>query len=147
MGAISILWLCPPLVHNPNDDGFLTNQQRARQLDRSTAEALWAATSFPDTAEAGMQAARTDLQHGIRKYMAYGLIWSRDGFRDLQAHGFEILLGGCLIGGDGSQFWQGYNKVMRAGAARLHVANRSMLLRSAAISGTETLASSFGSSL
>ena len=31
VGAISVLWLCLPLVHNPNDDGILTNQQLARQ--------------------------------------------------------------------------------------------------------------------
>ena len=129
MGAISVLWLCLPLVHNSNDDGFLTNQQLARQLDRSTAKALWAATSFPDTADAGMQAARTDLQHGIRKYMAYGLIMGPvPMFDEMRAHGFKVLLGGCLIGGDGFQFWMGYNKVMRAETERLHVVNLAMVL-------------------
>ncbi len=76
-----------------------------------------------------MQVARLNLQHGIRKYMAYGLIMGPvPMFDEMGAHGFTILYGGCLLGGDGYQFWMGYNEVMRAEAERLHVATLSRLL-------------------
>ncbi len=91
--------------------------------------ALRDAASFPDTAEAGMPAARTDLQHGVRRYMAYGrMMGPTPTFDEMKAHGFEILSGGCLLGGDGYRSWRGYNEVIRTEAARLHVADLAMVL-------------------
>ncbi len=85
------------------------------RLSVYNAAALRGASAVPDTVEAGMQAARIDLQHGLRRYMVYGLIW-RDSpdLRAMEAHGFEILRGGCLFGDTGYTFWGGYNYVMRS---------------------------------
>ena len=81
----------------------------------------WLASHHPDIWAAGAYMAQKELQQGIRRIMVYGLVRSRAPFREMERHGFEILFGGCLIGGKGFAFWMGYNAVMRDEAKRLHV--------------------------
>lgn len=88
------------------------------------------ARSYPDTAAAGAGAAHADLQRGIRRIMVYGLVRTMSPFSDMERHGFEILFGGCLVGGPGFEFWQGYNSGMVAEAKRLRVADIPLLLTS-----------------
>lgn len=83
---------------------------------------------YLDTPEAGAHAARADLQRGIRKIMVYGLVTNMSPFSEMETHGYEILFGGCLIGGPGSKFWHGYNSEMVAEAKRLRVADMPLLL-------------------
>lgn len=68
---------------------------------------------YLDTPEAGAHAARADLQRGIRRIMVYGLVITTSPFfSEMKNHGYEILFGGCGIGGPGFKFWQGYNSEM-----------------------------------
>ena len=83
---------------------------------------------YLDTPEAGVHAARADLQRGIRRIMVYGLVAGMSPFSEMENHGYEILFGGCLIGGPGSKFWHGYNSEMVAEAKRLRVADMPLLL-------------------
>ena len=73
---------------------------------------------YLDTPEAGAHAARADLQSGIRRIMVYGLVGNMSPFSEMETHGYEILFGGCLIGGPGSKFWHGYNSEMDAEARK-----------------------------
>lgn len=87
------------------------------------------ASSYPDTVEAGARAARADLQRGIRRIMVFGLVFNKSSsLSEMESRSFEILFGGCLVGGAGYKFWQGYNSGMVAEAKRLHVADIPLLL-------------------
>ena len=65
---------------------------------------------YPDTQEAGLKAARIDIQKGEPKFMLFGLVaHSTTQNLTTSATKVEYRLGGCLIGGPGYQFWRGYN--------------------------------------
>ena len=70
------------------------------------------ASGHPDTAEAGALTARTDLKRGIRRVMVYGLVRDTKQIGRLRSLGYELLLGGCIVGGPRYEFWTGYNREM-----------------------------------
>lgn len=69
---------------------------------------LTSTEGYPDTEEAGIHAAQTDIKSGKPKFMLFGLI-DNNTYQNFISNRVEYRLGGCVFGGPGYQFWQGYN--------------------------------------
>jgi hypothetical protein len=63
---------------------------------------------YHDTESSGARRAEQDLARGVVKYAVYGLP-SRPFVDKLVSAGITPLLMGCLVGGEGTSFWTGYN--------------------------------------
>ena len=80
--------------------------------------ALTSAEGYPDTQEAGIQAAQQDIKLGKPKFMIFGLVETNidQNFNSNKVH---YQLGGCVLGGPGYQFWKGYNdEIIRQGLVK-----------------------------
>ena len=61
----------------------------------------------------GEEAARLDLNSGVRRVVLYGLIVGEHQISErLRTFGYEWRSGGCLVGGDEYKYWNAYNRVM-----------------------------------
>jgi hypothetical protein len=67
---------------------------------------------YPDTADAGRNAALRDLAMGRLKIGLWGDLDSSV-FDRAKAAGLDPAPLGCVIGGYGTQFWHGYNSVVK----------------------------------
>jgi hypothetical protein len=73
---------------------------------------------YPDTQEAGIHAAQTDIKSGKPKFMLFGLIETNVD-QNFNPNKVEYRLGGCVLGGPGYQFWKGYNdEIVRQGLVK-----------------------------
>jgi len=77
---------------------------------------LTSTEGYQDTQEAGVHAAQTDIKSGNPKFMLFGLIKENDSQTPSSStNNVDYRLGGCVLGGPGYQFWQGYNhEILRA---------------------------------
>jgi hypothetical protein len=79
---------------------------------------LTSTEGYPDTEEAGIHAAQTDIKSGKPKFMLFGLI-DNNTYQNFISNKVEYRLGGCVFGGPGYQFWQGYNaEIIRQGLVK-----------------------------
>ena len=63
---------------------------------------------YDDTETSGARRAQQDLARGVVKYAVYGLP-SKPFVDKLVSVGVTPLFMGCLVGGEGTSFWTGYN--------------------------------------
>lgn len=79
---------------------------------------LTSTDGYPDTKEAGIVAAKEDIKLGKPKFMLFGLVTSVAA-QNLNGNKVEYRLGGCVLGGPGYRFWQGYNdEIIRQGLVK-----------------------------
>ncbi len=82
------------------------------QLPASSQPSLLGASTIPlgysDTAASGAIKAKQDLARGEVKYAVYGMP-SKPFVDKLVSVGVTPLFMGCLVGGEGTAFWTGYN--------------------------------------
>ena len=63
--------------------------------------------------QAGSQAALQDIKNNDIKYGIYGLV-SGSLYEVYGKYGVTPMLLGCMVGGPGSSFWEGYNQTVLA---------------------------------
>jgi hypothetical protein len=68
---------------------------------------------YYDTEASGARRAEQDLARGVVKYAVYGLP-SKPFVDKLVSAGVTPLFMGCLVGGEGTSFWTGYNDYMES---------------------------------
>lgn len=68
---------------------------------------------YDDTEASGARRAEQDLALGVVKYAVYGLP-SKPFVDKLVSAGVTPLFMGCLVGGEGTAFWTGYNYYMES---------------------------------
>jgi len=79
---------------------------------------LTSTEGHPDTQEAGIRAAQTDIKSGKPKFMLFGLVETNVD-QNFNSNKVEYRLGGCVLGGPGYQFWKGYNdEIIRQGLVK-----------------------------
>ena len=79
---------------------------------------LTSTEGYPDTQEAGIQAAQKDIKSGKPKFMLFGLIETNVD-QKFNPNKVEYRLGGCVLGGPGYPFWKGYNdEIIRHGLVK-----------------------------
>ena len=66
---------------------------------------------YDDTETSGARRAEQDFARGVVKYAVYGLP-SKPFVDKLVSAGVTPLFMGCLVGGEGTSFWTGYNDYM-----------------------------------
>jgi hypothetical protein len=80
----------------------------------------WARSGVPfgyyDTEASGARRAEQDFARGVVKYAVYGLP-SKPFVDKLVSVGVTPLFMGCLVGGEGTSFWTGYNDYMESHSA------------------------------
>ena len=85
-----------------------STQMSARQEERSGVP-----SGYDDTEPSGARMAKQDLARGVVKYAVYGLP-SKPFVDKLVSAGVTPLFMGCLVGGEGTSFWTGYNDYMES---------------------------------
>ena len=79
---------------------------------------LTSTEGYPDTQDAGIQAAQKDIKSGEPKFMLFGLIETNVD-QNFNPNKVEYRLGGCVLGGPGYPFWKGYNaEIIRQGLVK-----------------------------
>ena len=68
---------------------------------------------YEDSTQAGSQAALQDIKNNDIKYGIYGLV-SGSLYEVYGKYGVTPMLLGCMVGGPGSSFWEGYNQTVLA---------------------------------
>ena len=68
---------------------------------------------YDDTETSGARRAEQDFARGVVKYAVYGLP-SKPFVDKLVSAGVAPLFMGCLVGGEGTSFWTGYNDYMES---------------------------------
>jgi hypothetical protein len=68
---------------------------------------------YEDSTQAGRQAALQDIKNNDIKYGIYGLV-SGSLYEVYGKYGVTPMLLGCMVGGPGSSFWEGYNQTVLA---------------------------------
>ena len=68
---------------------------------------------YDDTEASGARMANQDLAGGEVKYAVYGLP-SKPFVDKLVSSGVTLMFMGCLMGGEGTSFWTGYNDYMES---------------------------------
>jgi len=98
---------------NPNSPSEWTGMGVEKQV-----LSLTSTEGFPDTQEAGIQAAQKDIKSGKPKFMLFGLI-DTNVDQNFNPNKVEYRLGGCVLGGPGHAFWKGYNdEIIRQGLVK-----------------------------
>ena len=79
---------------------------------------LTSTEGYPDTQEAGIQAAQKDIKLGKPKFMLFGLI-EPNVDQKFNPNKVEYRFGGCVLSGPGYPFWKGYNdEIIRQGLVK-----------------------------
>ena len=109
--SFGLLMLLYVASKNPNLPSEWTGMGVKKQV-----LSLTSTEGYPDTEEAGIHAAQTDIKSGNPKFMLFGLIKENDSQTPSSStNNVDYRLGGCVLGGPGYQFWQGYNhEILRA---------------------------------
>lgn len=68
---------------------------------------------YDDTETSGARRAEQDFARGVVKYAVYGLP-SKPFVDKLVSAGVTPMFMGCLVGGEGTSFWTGYNDYMES---------------------------------
>jgi hypothetical protein len=68
---------------------------------------------YEDSTQAGRQAALQDIKNNDIKFGVYGLL-SGSLYGVYGKYGVTPMLLGCMVGGPGSSFWEGYNQTVLA---------------------------------
>ena len=111
--SIGLLMLLYVASKNPNLPSEWTGMGVKKQV-----LSLTSTEGYPDTQEAGIHAAQKDIKSGNPKFMLFGLI-DNNTYQNFISDKVEYRLGGCVFGGPGYQFWQGYNaEIIRQGLVK-----------------------------
>jgi hypothetical protein len=111
--SIGLLMLLYVASKNPNLPSEWTGMGVKKQV-----LSLTSTEGYPDTQEAGIHAAQKDIKSGKPKFMLFGLI-DTNTHQNFIPDKVEYRLGGCVFGGPGYQFWQGYNaEIIRQGLVK-----------------------------
>ena len=68
---------------------------------------------YEDSTQAGRQAAVQDIKNNDMKFGVYGLV-SGSLVQLYAKYGLTPMFLGCMVGGPGSSFWEGYNQTVLA---------------------------------
>ena len=111
--SFGLLMLLYVASKNPNLPSEWTGMGVKKQVI-----SLTSTEGYPYTQEAGIHAAQTDIKSGKPKFMLFGLI-DNNTYQNFISNKVEYRLGGCVFGGPGYQFWQGYNaEIIRQGLVK-----------------------------
>ena len=111
--SFGLLMLLYVLSKNPNLPSEWTGMGAEKQV-----LSLTSTEGYPDTQEAGIQAAQKDIKSGKPKFMLFGLIETNFD-QNFNPNKVEYRLGGCVLGGPGYPFWKGYNdEIIRQGLVK-----------------------------
>ena len=111
--SIGLLMLLYVASKNPNLPSEWTGIGVKKQV-----LSLTSTEGYPDTQEAGIHAAQKDIKSGKPKFMLFGLTDNITN-QNFIPNKVEYRLGGCVFGGPGFQFWQGYNaEIIRQGLVK-----------------------------